>query len=94
MWPSIANDGGIYLFANNFQKSWCCNYCSEDKQFLSEHKCKAWQNLLLDCITKYRIVLTTKLVATIYVTFSNTVNRDEVTGEWRRLHKEELYDLY
>jgi hypothetical protein len=20
--------------------------------------------------------------------------RDEVTGEWRRLHKEELYDLY
>jgi hypothetical protein len=21
-------------------------------------------------------------------------NRDEVTGEWRRLHKEELYDLY
>jgi hypothetical protein len=21
-------------------------------------------------------------------------NRGEVTGEWRRLHKEELYDLY
>jgi len=21
-------------------------------------------------------------------------NRDEVTGEWRRLHYEELYDLY
>jgi hypothetical protein len=21
-------------------------------------------------------------------------NRDEVTGEWRRLHKEEPYDLY
>jgi hypothetical protein len=20
--------------------------------------------------------------------------KDEVTGEWRRLHKEELYDLY
>jgi hypothetical protein len=20
--------------------------------------------------------------------------RDDVTGEWRRLHKEELYDLY
>jgi hypothetical protein len=20
--------------------------------------------------------------------------RDEITGEWRRLHKEELYDLY
>jgi hypothetical protein len=20
--------------------------------------------------------------------------RDEVTGEWRRLHKEELYDMY
>jgi hypothetical protein len=20
--------------------------------------------------------------------------RDEVTGEWRRLHKEELYDIY
>jgi len=22
------------------------------------------------------------------------LRRDEVTGEWRRLHKEELYDLY
>jgi len=22
------------------------------------------------------------------------VRRDEVTGDWRRLHKEELYDLY
>jgi hypothetical protein len=21
-------------------------------------------------------------------------NRDEVTGDWRRLHKEELHDLY
>jgi len=21
-------------------------------------------------------------------------NRDEVTGEWRRLHNEELYDMY
>jgi len=21
-------------------------------------------------------------------------NKDEATGEWRRLHKEELYDLY
>jgi hypothetical protein len=22
------------------------------------------------------------------------LKRDEVTGEWRRLHKDELYDLY
>jgi hypothetical protein len=22
------------------------------------------------------------------------LKRDEVTGEWRRLHNEELYDLY
>jgi hypothetical protein len=23
-----------------------------------------------------------------------SLKRDEVTGEWRRLHNEELYDLY
>ena len=26
--------------------------------------------------------------------FENRVLRDEVTGEWRRLHNEELYDEY
>jgi hypothetical protein len=26
--------------------------------------------------------------------FTNRPKRDEVTGEWRKLHNEELHDLY
>jgi hypothetical protein len=30
------------MFANNFQKSGCCNRCRESTELVSEHKRKAW----------------------------------------------------
>jgi hypothetical protein len=38
--------------------------------------------------------LTTNLLTNNKYSFSNEFSRDELTGEWRKLHNEELSDLY
>jgi len=54
----------------------------------------------LPCLTLLRYVRVCELYHIVYVEFENMVLRifvprtDEVTGEWRRLHDEELNDLY
>jgi hypothetical protein len=59
VWLSIANEDGTKV-CKQFAEELLVNYCKESKEIICEHKSKAWQYLIPDSITKYRIVLTTK----------------------------------
>jgi hypothetical protein len=73
VWLSIANEDGTKV-GEQFSEELLLNCCRESKEFISEHKCKAWQHLVPDSITKYRTVLTTKLKKkNIYAIFGLTL---------------------
>jgi hypothetical protein len=49
--------------------------------------CKTWSFILKE---EYGL----KVLENMVLRMIFRPKREEVTGEWRRLHKEELYDLY
>ena len=42
----------------------------------------------------WKLIILTSMANKIINSSTNETKRDEVTGEWRRLHNEELSDLY
>ena len=54
----------------------------------------ATTSLLRDCFTFLREVDFVRVIVVFTIVSMVTFKRDEVTGEWRKLHNEELSDLY
>ena len=65
-----------------------CDVCEADTEFLVNFSVKRVYYL-----QHHIYALVFKLVTTIPLTIFGP-KRDDVTGEWRKLHNEELYDLY
>jgi hypothetical protein len=71
----------------------CCGEASTASHILSSHLCRLLHELTILRL-KYVIMLILRVFENRVLRRIFGQKRDELTGEWRKLHNEELHDLY